>query len=320
MAKISAYDITNHQGDIVSISNFGARITRWRTQVGDGSRNIVLGYKNLEDYLTDPFYMGAIVGPYANRIKDARCNIAGKEVILTPNEGKNQLHGGDNALAHQFWLCHHHSKNRLTLNCQLKDGVNGYPGDINVTVNYEISETSELIISIKVNTDKVTISGPTAHPYFNLNESHTSTKHSLQIYSDHYTPLNTVGIPVGEIRKVAETEYDFRTSRLVSCASNKKPLDDNFLTSLVDMTIERDCRKQATLTSDDNQLTLHANSNYPAIQVYTGTHLQAPFVKHQGVCLEPQFCPDSPNQQNFPFHNTTPDNPLSTIIRYTLSK
>ena len=320
MTKIKTYDIANHHGDTLTIINFGARLTRWQTKVNDEIRNIVLGYKELEDYLTDQSFLGAIVGPFANRIAGARCNISGKEITLMPNEGENQLHGGDNALANQFWLCENHSANSLTLTCELKDGFNGYPGDINVTLNYEITETSELIISIKVNTDKVTIAGPTAHPYFNLNKDHDSTKHSLQIFSDYFTPVNNVGIPLGEIKEVEGTEYDFRTSRVVSCEANSKPLDNNFITSLSDTTIEQDCRIQASLISDDNQLTLHASSNYPAIQIYTGTHLQSPFIPHQGVCLEPQFCPDSPNQQNFPFHNTTPDNPLSTIIRYTLTK
>lgn len=320
MTQIKTYNITNQHGDTLSIINFGARLASWHTQVNDEIRNIVLGYETLEDYLSDPSYLGAIVGPFANRIGGARCNISGKEVTLTPNEGENQLHGGDNALAHQFWLCQQHNTNSLTLTCELKDGFNGYPGDIKVTVKYEITETSELIISMTVNTDKITIAGPTAHPYFNLNKSQSSTEHSLQIYSDHYTPVNNAGIPVGEIKKVEGTEYDFRTSRLISCATNKKPLDDNFLTSLTDTTINQDCHKQAILISDDKHLTLHASSNYPAIQVYTSEHLNVPFVPHQGVCLEPQFCPDSPNQPNFPFHNTAPDTPLLTIIRYTLTK
>ncbi len=320
MSKIKTYDIANQHGDTLSIINFGARLISWHTLVNNESRNIVLAYKTLEDYLSDPFYLGAIVGPFANRIDGARCNISGKEIRFAPNEGENQLHGGDNALANQFWFCQHHSAQSLTLTCRLKDGFNGYPGDINVRVSYEITADSELIISMKVNTNKVTIAGPTAHPYFNLNSNHGSTEHSLKIYGDHYTPVNNLGIPTGEIKKVEGTEYDFRVSRLISCTTNTSPLDHNFLTSLSDTTITHDCRKQATLVSDDKQLTLHAFSNYPAIQVYTGTHLQAPFTQYQGVCLEPQFCPDSPNQPNFPFHSTRPDTPLSTIIRYRLSK
>jgi aldose 1-epimerase len=320
MSQINAYDIANQHGDTLSIINFGARLISWHTLVNNESRNIVLAYKSLEDYLSDPSYLGAIVGPFANRIGGARCNISGKEITLTPNEGENQLHGGDNALANQFWLCQHHSAQSLILTCTLKDGFNGYPGDIDVSVKYEITETSELIISMTVNTDKVTIAGPTAHPYFNLNSEHGSTKHNLKIYSDHYTPVNNFGIPTGEITKVEGTKYDFRIAKPVSCSTNKNPLDHNFLTSLSDTSITHDCRKQATLESEDKQLALHASSNYPAIQVYTGMHLQTPFTQYQGVCLEPQFCPDSPNQDNFPFHTTQPGTPLSTIIRYSLSK
>lgn len=320
MSQIKKYDITNQHGDTLSIINFGARLISWQTLVNNKSRDIVLAYKTLEDYLNDPYYLGAIVGPFANRIGGARCNISGKEIILTPNEGDNQLHGGNNALANQFWLCQYHSAQSVILTCRLNDGFNGYPGDIDVIVSYEITDTSELIIAMKVKTNKLTIAGPTAHPYFNLNSDHRTAKHSLKIYSQHYTPLDNVGIPTGEIKKVEDTEYDFRISKPISCSTNTYPLDHNFLTSLSDTTITNDCRKQAILVSDDKQLTLHTYSNYPAVQVYTGMHLQAPFNQYQGVCLEPQFCPDSPNKPNFPYHNTGPETPLLTIIRYKLIK
>ena len=100
MTDIRSFLISNDVGDEVCITNFGARIIQWYTEVAGDERNIVLGYSSLADYQEDPFYLGAIVGPYANRIAKAKINIHGEEIELTANEGSNQLHGGPNALSH----------------------------------------------------------------------------------------------------------------------------------------------------------------------------------------------------------------------------
>lgn len=320
MTKIISYKIANHQGDSISIANFGARLISWHTRVADEVRNIVLGYSKLEDYLTDPFFMGAIVGPYANRIANARCEMDGKETTLSANEGKHQLHGGDNALANQFWQCSHHDENSLTLTCKLKDNFNGYPGDLNFKVKYEILQSSELSITIEVDSEKLTIAGPTAHPYFNLNKEQKSSEHSLKLISEHYTPVDSTGIPVGKIAPVKGTNYDFLSLRKISSSCNGQNLDDNFVIALTDTTTEPTSFHHATLVSADQKLSLHASSNYPALQVYTGKYLREPFLLNQGVCLEPQFTPDSPNQKIFPFHFTSPNQVLSTVIIYKLTK
>lgn len=320
MTKITSYDITNHQGDSISIANFGARLISWHTRVADEVRNIVLGYSKLEDYLTDPFFMGAIVGPYANRIANARCEMDGKETTLSANEGKHQLHGGDQALANQFWLCSHHDENSLTLTCKLKDRFNGYPGDLNFKVIYTILQSSELNITLEVDSEKLTIAGPTAHPYFNLNKEQKSAEHSLKLNSEYYTPIDSNGIPVGKISSVKDTNYDFLSLRKISSFCDGQTLDDNFVIALTDTTTEPACLQHATLMSADQKLTLHASSNYPSLQVYTGKYLREPFLPNQGVCLEPQFTPDSPNQSIFPFHFTSPNQVLSTVIIYKLTK
>lgn len=320
MTKITSYDITNHQGDSISIANFGARLISWHTRVADEVRNIVLGYSKLEDYLTDPFFMGAIVGPYANRIANARCEMDGKETTLSANEGKHQLHGGDQALANQFWLCSHHDENSLTLTCKLKDSFNGYPGDLNFKVVYTILQSSELNITLEVDSEKPTIAGPTAHPYFNLNKEQKSPEHSLKLNSEHYTPVDRSGIPIGEIKSVKGTNYDFYSLKEISSSCEGQTLDDNFVIALTDTSTEPAIFQHATLVSADQKLTLHASSNYPALQVYTGQYLREPFLPNQGVCLEPQFTPDSPNQTIFPFHFTTPNQSLSTVIIYKLTK
>lgn len=326
MAQITTYEITNNNGDSISIANFGARLIRWDTRVNDESRNIILGYSTVEDYLTDPSYLGAIVGPYANRIGNARCTIAKKDITLLANEGANQLHGGENAFAHQYWQCINHDKNTLTLRCQLPDGYNGYPGNISFQVTYELALNneldnelnSELTITMEISSSATTIAGPTSHPYFNLNVEQKSPVHSLQVCGEHYTPVDKQGIPVGELSLVQGTNFDYREMKKIDNAL--QPLDNNFLVALTDTTTATTLFKHASLRSEDQALTLNAYSNYPAVQVYSGEFLNEPFPAFSGICLEPQFCPDSPNQPNFPFHLTSKDKPLTTVITYQLAK
>lgn len=314
---LKTFTIQNNQGDSIAIANYGARLINWYTQVSGSKRNIILGYKNIDDYLADPFFMGALVGPYANRIANSECKIDNSVIKLKPNEGKNQLHGGDNALANQFWRCVHHNISSVTLSCTLIDGFNGYPGKITVTIEYSISDGSELKTRIAVHTGKATVAGPTTHPYFNLNSELNSNKHSLQVNCQHYTPTDNESIPLGDIVPVTDSQFDFLQNKVIDrCIS----LDDNYVSSLTDTTNNKTLYKQAILTSDIGDVELHVSSNYPALQVYTGQHLQRPFEPYQGVCLEPQFCPDSPNNLKFPFHLTTPNKPLSTVIIYALQK
>lgn len=312
---IDTYSISNQVGDSLLVTNYGARLLSWFNWVEDQPRNIIVGYHRLEDYLTDKFFMGAIVGPYANRIAHGRCLIDQQSVQLDTNEEPHHLHGGTDALANQYWTCIHHTDNSVTLGCELADQFNGYPGAINVEASYRISGQSELTVAIKVVSERTTLAGPTAHPYFNLGPDSDFSPHYLQLFSKHYTPHDSGGIPDGSIRAVAGTHYDYTKSRLID---NSTTLDDNFLLSRTDSTISSTLYKHAILQSYDKVLALHIASNYPALQVYTGQYLRSPFTAGQGVCLEPQFSPDSPNQTDFPFHVTTPQNALETVISYRL--
>lgn len=317
---IKTYSISNHQGDTVHIANFGARLVKWTTLVDSLPRNIILTYQKLEDYLQDPFFIGAIVGPYANRIAHSTCSIDGHSLQLNANEGEHHLHGGSNATANQFWECIKHESHALILQCVLADDFNGYPGKMTIRVCYSLSEDSSLSTTIDVQTNKKTLAGPTTHPYFNLNQDDeviASQPQHLQLFSGCFTPVDHAGLPNGYITAVKGTTLDYLKNKTIP---DKAELDHNFLLSLEDTTLSTHCLKHAVLQSHDKKLSLHVSSNYPAMQLYTGQHLDAPFSPYQGLCLEPQFCPDSPNQASFPFHFTTEQQPLSTQIIYRLEK
>lgn len=313
MTEMRSFLICNDVGDEVSITNYGARIVQWYTDVAGDERNIVLGYSSLADYQQDPFYHGAIVGPYANRIAKAQCAINGDHIELVANEGASQLHGGPNALSDVLWNLIEQQENSLTLSSTLEDGHNGYPGPVTFNVTFLLSNDSELQIHISATTEKPTIVGPTAHPYFNLaGEDLSPEKHLLNINADFYTEVDEKLLPTGAVLPVDDTRFDFRQPRALG-AETRDHIDTNFVIN------QRD-EWQAILISPDKKLQLHVTSSYPGLQVYTGHHLYGRFEPRQGICLEPQFYPDSPNQENFPFVVTSPEHPFSARIHYRLVK
>ncbi len=315
MSAFKLIILKNDIGEEVHITNFGARIVKWLVTIDKSRRNIILGYDQLEDYQGDPAFLGAIVGPYANRIKNASVDIEGTNYPLQANEGANQLHGGDNGLSDQLWQIREQTQNSVVLICKLVDGFNGYPGPLSFEVNYKLIGSC-LTISQTINSPKMTIAGPTTHPYFNLNGTSQSAQgHQLKLVAQNYTPMNDSGIPTGDIKQVKGTAFDFTKMRLLPFGKNG--LDDNFLLT-PDTAINDDLLLHGELTSADTKLSLVVSSNYPAMQVYTGQHLPNPFNAFDGICLEPQFCPNSPNQQNFPYQRVSPNIPLTTKIHYTL--
>ena len=313
--KITSFVLKNEIGDRVEILNFGARIMKWSTLIDQENRNIILGYKHFDDYLEDPFYMGAVVGPYANRIGNAETSILDTRINLDPNQAPHHLHGGHQNLSNQIWTGVEKSSNSITLKCKLEDGLSGYPGNRVFSVNYHLSDESCLSIKIQAQTDKTSIIGPTSHPYFNLaGFGNPHLGHKLQIFSEQYTKLDSMAIPTGEIVSVLETELDYRQTRQLEAPEEKDRLDHNFIHS------SSLSEQQAILTSPDDKLSLAVSSNYPGLQVYTGNYLSDSFEPQSGICLEPQFYPDSPNHTAFPYQHTNPETLFEKVIKYQLLK
>lgn len=311
--ELRSFVLCNAIGDEVCISNYGARLLQWHTDLGDEDRNIILGYANLSDYQEDPFYHGAIAGPLANRIGGAQFAIDGKVYELDANEGRHHLHGGKNSISDIFWEVVAQEDQVITLKCELADGYNGYPGAIHFWVTYHLNNDSSLDIDIKATVDQATVIGPTTHPYFNLaGVDNDAEGHTLQIFSENYTEIDKHNIPTGEIMPVEGTALDFRLPRKLD--NSRDNIDHNFVVS------RQEDESHAILISPDKRLQLHVSSGYPGIQVYTGKHLSGKFEPFAGICLEPQFYPNSPNIDNFPFYLTTPEEPFNMRISYKLVK
>ena len=180
---IKAFEIVNKVGDQVTLVDLGARIISWQTQVNQKPRDIIVSYSNANDLYFDPCYVGAIVGPYANRIGGATAPVFDKTLKLNANEGQNQLHGGKNALDKCFWQVKERSERAITFKYWIEDDFNGYPGAMTFEVEYRLAEqSSQLKINFNLTSEKPTIVGPTGHAYFNLSgDANTINAHKLQV-------------------------------------------------------------------------------------------------------------------------------------------
>lgn len=322
------YLLRNDHGDELTILSKGATLARWTCVLDGAMRDLILHYPQSSDHLTDSCYLGAVVGPYANRIANSRfalnstpspatdgAGAMAPRVQLEANEGPHHLHGGQIGLHNLLWQVQPQGHDKLVLVTEVPDGQGGYPGPMLFRLTYQLSAPapglSELTVLIEASASQATLIGPTLHPYFNLSaDSAAVDDHQLQLAAAHYTVVDAAAIPTGELRKVQDSPFDFRQRRLLG----QTRLDHNFV-------VHGDLQLSAArITSPDGRLTLEVCSDYPGLQVYSGDHLQHPFRPRQGICLEPQFFPDSPNQKGFPFHFTKPGQPFVAKMRYLLHK
>ena len=312
--EIRSFVLCNAAGDEICISNYGARLLQWHTEIDAVERNIILGYPSLNDYLKDPAYLGAIVGPFANRIGGAQFSDGDKIHQLDANEGIHHLHGGRNSISDMYWDIVEQTQQSITMTCTLADGHNGYPGDITFKVTYRLNDEGGLIIDMFAETKKPTAISTTSHPYFNLagvgNDHH---HHVFRVFADKYTEVDEKNIPTGDFIGVEGTSLDFRQPHIISHEPSRDCVDHNFVVNDVD-------GPQAILISPDKKLQLHVTTDYPGVQVYTGHFLDGKFSSKEGLCIEPQFFPNSPNIEHFPFALTTPEKPFKAQIRYQLVK
>lgn len=308
---MKVYRLTNRSGDALAVLAKGATLQRWSVRLGSARRDLILHYPDISAYAQDLCYLGALVGPYANRIAGGVVKIDQQQYQLQQNEGLNHLHGGSQGLHMQHWHCIDSQPARLVLACEIKDRQSGYPGPTAFQVTYKLGNNSTLDICLEARASCPTLVGPTLHPYFNLSADQDGIDHhQLCINASHHTVVDNNNIPTGALKTVQNSELDFSHFRALA----GRQLDHNFVVS---GDLRQPC---AELLSPDQRLRLVVSSDYPGLQVYTGEHLNAPFRPRQGVCLEPQFFPDSPNHKGFPFHFTRPGTAFVAHIRYQLDK
>ena len=287
------------------ILSYGGIISEINTPNKNGDvENIVLNYESNQQYLTDSFYLGGVIGRYANRIANSTFKLDENIFHLDKNEGENHLHGGHNGFHKKHWELIEYDKKQkfVILSINSLDLESGYPGNLNCNVKYSLNDQNEFKIEFFAKSDKNTIFNPTSHSYFNLNPTKNSIlEHKLKINSDNYIPINYECLPNGSIESVINTPFDFTRFKKINEEINNdyeqlkigKGYDHCFV-------LNKNSSTAAELSSEASGRKLIISTNQPGIQFYSGNHLSGFFNKNQGLCLETQHFPDSPNNDNFP--------------------
>ena len=298
--------LLNAKGMVVRVISYGAIITEIQVPDRHGARtNVVLGADTLDRYLKGFNAPAAVIGRVANRIAKARFTLEGVEYKLAANNGPNHLHGGHVGFARVVWRAKPLPPAAHEVAAQFsyvsRDGEEGYPGTLTVTVTYTLTDANELRLDYKATTDKATPVNLTNHAYFNLAGFGDVLDHELWLNADRYTPTDDQLIPTGEIASVKDTPLDFTSAtRIGARIGQLKPHPNGYDHNYVINRGSTPLALVARLTERNSGRVLEVRTTEPGVQLYTGNHL-----KHAALCLETQHFPDSVNQPAFP----------STILR-----
>jgi len=297
--------LVNDNGMSVEIINFGARIKSIKFPVQGKATEMALGYTSAQEYLNDDFYLGATCGRVCNRISGGKFELDGNHYQLTQNDGENCLHGGIDNFSLRFWQIDSEtvSESSVTLCLISPNGDQGFPGTLNLSVTYQLSEDNTLSIKYSGTTNSATPVNLTNHAYFNLGDKDCQSLY-LQMMSSAFLETNIENIPTGNIVEVAQTDYNFREP--VSIGYRQHNTEDESLKTkngydhcfILDNTPFE--QPKAILTSFKNQVRLSVYTDQPAMQLYTGFYLSGQFSAYQGLCLEAQNYTDAENNKHFP--------------------
>jgi aldose 1-epimerase len=300
--EITEIGLSTPSGATASIITFGAAVRDLVAPLPSGGvRRVVLGYRTLEGYLTNPAYLGVTAGRCASRIRGGKLTIAGAEHRLTLNAGRHHLHGGVTGFSHRPWHILAADEGAVMLALVSPDGDQGYPGTVEARCTYRLVEPATLRVVMTASTDALTAVNLTHHSYFSLAPGKSIRNHRLQIHASHYTPFDAELVPTGEIRSVAGTPYDFRNLRTIEEAAGST--DFAYDMCLVLDRAEDRLALAATLQAPEGELAMEVHTTEPCLVFYDAANLPPnppgldgrPHFPHAGLCLEPIQFPDSAN-------------------------
>lgn len=325
---VRLFRLTNAGGAFVEITNYGATLVSAHVPDRHGKlANVVLGYDSLQGYLTDPNYMGATIGRFANRIAHATFELDGKHYPLEANDGSNSNHGGS-AGFHCQTFGYEIRENGITFHYTSPNGEGGFPGTLQLAVRYEWTEDNLLTIHYRATTDQPTIANFTNHAYFNLSGRKSCIDdHELHIFAENILETTADHIPTGVISPAALLAFNghqisekikeengvregLNTCYIIDKQNNAF---EQTASSPPDSALTRACK----LTGPKTGRTLTVHTSYPGLLLYTGDYLvgekHRPF---EGLCLECQYFPDSPNHPAFPSAALRPGEVYDHTIQY----
>lgn len=310
---VDKYILENTVGTKVEILSLGAVIQKLFVKNKEGEMlDVVLGYDKVDDYLNSD-YQGAVVGPYANRIKDGSFTISGETFNVTKNEdGKNSLHSA-RSFTDVVWEGEIISNSTVKLNHFTKNLTEGFPGNMKVSVFYTLNDDNSLEMKITAVSDSPAVINPSNHSYFNLSgfDSGDILDTVLKLNASRYTPVDSEKIPTGESANVKGTPFTFLEPKTIGerinfdheQLKNTNGYDHNYCIEGFDGSL----RTAAIAHDKKSGITLEVQTTLPGIQFYSGNFLNGQIGKNNtpmnfrnAFCLETQFYPDTPNNPLFP--------------------
>ncbi len=329
------YTLRNADGAEAKITDYGGLVISLQVPDKHGKMgDVVLGYDNLDGYIKDTPYFGALIGRYGNRIAKGHFTLDGKEYTLAVNNGPNALHGGLKGFDKVVWaatIVKGPEGASLQLRYVSKDGEEGYPGTLTVTATYTLTEDNALRLDYTATTDKATVVNLTQHSYFNLRGHGDILSHEVMMPAGKFTPVDSTLIPTGELKPVEGTPFDFRKPTAIGSRINQDDeqlkfgggYDHNWV-------IDKPMGKldlMAKVYDPESGRVLEVFSTEPGLQFYTGNFLDGKITGkggwtyqfRNGFCMEPQHYPDSPNHPEFPTVVLRPGETYHNTIIYKFS-
>jgi len=333
--EIDLFFLTNSKGMEVSVINYGAKIVSLHVPDKNGNRtDVVLGKSNIDDYMNDQEpYFGAICGRTANRIAKGVFHLDGSEYRLAMNNGPNNLHGGIKGFNAVVWDARQTDEKTLELTYLSKDGEEGFPGNLQVTVIYRLTEDNALEISYEATTDRTTIVNLTNHAYFNLSGEGDPYigDHSLVINADYFLSTDDTAIPLGKPEEVEDTPFDFRTEHTIG-----ERIEEEYTQLIYGNGYDHNFNLNrsgeglvfcAKAVSPKTGIVMEVFTTEPGVQLYTGNYLDGSFIgknghrypKRSAFCLETQHFPDSIHYPDFPTIVLRPEDKFRSKTAYQFS-
>ena len=338
---IEAVTLTNSRGLSARVITLGATLQSLVVPGRDGTGDdVVLGYDTAAEYLAKPNYFGATVGRFANRIAGGRFELDGRQYALETNDGPNHLHGGVRGFDKRVWTIRSVESGpeaSVTLAYRSPDREGGYPGNLDVTATYSLSDDNALTITYRATTDRPTIANITNHALFNLAGEQAATDAMDQLLTFHasaYTPVDETLIPTGELRPVAGTPFDFRTPTAIGARIRDgrdaqiligHGYDHNFV---IDGTVGT-LRPALRLEDPVSGRVMEMSATAPGVQFYSGNFLDGTVVgkngrvyrQGDGLAFEPQTYPDAPNRPDFPSARLDPGETYvnAMVLRFSVA-
>ena len=316
---VQLYTLTNDSGARVRIATYGGVVVSLEVPDESGKLgDVVLGFDSLKGYLGEHPYFGSLIGRYGNRIAKGRFNLDGETYWLATNNGPNALHGGLQGFNRRVWTAAPFDADDgpgLALTYVSEDGEEGYPGTLALRVRYTWTNEYTLRIEYAATTDAPTVLNVTNHSYFNLKDAGRTDAlgHRMQIFADHYTPVDETLIPTGEIAPVEGTPFDFRQPTAIGARIDQRDeqlghgggYDHNHVLS---RRTKDGLELAVRVTEPTSGRTMEVWTTEPGVQFYSGNFLDGTlrgkggvtYNKRAAFCLETQHFPDSPNQEAFP--------------------